>query len=268
MEKNNVNEIINALTVAGIEVDKSEKGICVRIMSFAGHDVLAYSVIASAEGITKAIMAVNTDDEVRRIWNKNKEMTLAQVKDLRDSIERAKGKAAKAVAEALNPRAGSARRIRNIVASLVLAQGETTLRDELRMAKLNVRPATEVFRDGRQAMAAVITGDALEDASLIIEHSRALLADFITRTVMRHGRSLRLENCTHEVIADGEAYVETFRNVYLRDEDGSVVTDASDHIPEGKDPIVFYGTDPDDLTFDELAEIATALSNNKYTVIE
>lgn len=152
------------------------------------------------------------------------------------------------------------RKVHNIVASLVMAEAERTLGDELRYLDAQTRPVLDVFRGGRQAMEALLLSDALRDARPIVEHMRALITEYIDDALRRTGSDdITLVDCTHECHTVDGTYIETFRRIYR--DDAGIAVEYSDHVPADTTPDTFYGDYLDAFSLDELVEIARALTN-------
>lgn len=152
------------------------------------------------------------------------------------------------------------KKVHNIVASLVMAEAERTLRDELRHLDAQTRPAHAIVEGGRRAMEALTLSDALRDARPIVEHMRSLITEYIDDALRRTGSDdVTVMSCTHECHTVDGIYVETIRRIY-RYHNG-IVVDYSHHVPEGSDPEPFYGDYLDAFSLDELVEIARALTN-------
>lgn len=163
------------------------------------------------------------------------------------------------------------KKVHNIVASLVMADAERTLRDELRYLNAKTRPVLDVFRGGRKAMEALLLSDALRDARPIVEHMRTLITEYIDDALRRTGSDdVTLErvtvtdgcttamSCTHECHTVDGIYVETIRRIY-RDDNG-IAVEYSHHVPEGMNPEPFYGDYLDAFSLDELVNIAMAIT--------
>lgn len=154
----------------------------------------------------------------------------------------------------------SAKKIHNIIASLILSEGERTLRDELRYLDTKTRPAHDIIEGGRRTMEALLLSDALRDARPIIEYMRNLITEYIDDALRRTGSDdVTVMSCTHECHTVDGIYVETIRRIY-RYHNG-IVVDYSHHVPEDMDPEPFYGDYLDAFSLDELVEIARALTN-------
>lgn len=164
------------------------------------------------------------------------------------------------------------KKVHNIVASLVMAEAERTLRDELRHLDAQTRPAHDIVKGGRKAMEALLLSDALRDAKPIVEHMRTLITEYIDDALRRTGSDdvtldfvaksggcTTVISCTHECCTVDGTYVETIRRIY-RDDNG-IAVEYSHHVPEGMDPQPFYGDYLDAFSLDELVEIARALTN-------
>lgn len=151
------------------------------------------------------------------------------------------------------------RKVHNIVASLVMAEAERTLRDELRYLDAQTRPVLDVFRDGRRAMEALLLSDVLGSGLPIINYMNALITEYIDNALRLLGDDVALTGCKHEYHTD-IIYVETFRRIY-RDAD-NIAVEYSDHLPEGTNPETFYGDYLDAFSLDELVQIAIALNKN------
>lgn len=151
------------------------------------------------------------------------------------------------------------KKVHNIVASLVMAEAERTLRDELRHLDAQTRPAHNIIEGGRKAMEALLLSDALRDARPIVEHMRTLITEYIDDALRRTGSDdVTLVDSTHECYTVDGTYVETIHRIY-RDDEG-IAVEYSHHVPEGSDPEPFYGDYLDAFSLDELVNIARAIT--------
>jgi predicted SnoaL-like aldol condensation-catalyzing enzyme len=164
------------------------------------------------------------------------------------------------------------KKVHNIVASLVMAEAERTLRDELRYLGAKTRPVLDVFHGGRKAMEALLLSDAIRSEHPIVEYMRSLIIEYIDDALRRTGSDdvaldrvtvtdgcTTVTSCTHECHTDDGTYIETFRRIY-RDDTG-IAVEYSDHVPADTTPDTFYGDYLDAFSLDELVEIARALTN-------
>lgn len=154
---------------------------------------------------------------------------------------------------------GISRKVHNIVASLVMADAERTLRDELCFVIAQTRSAHDIIEGGRKAMEALLLSDVLGSGLPIIDYMNALITEYIDNALRLMGDDVALTGCKHEYHTD-TVYVETFRRIY-RDADG-IAVEYSDHLPEGTTPETFYGDYLDAFSLDELVQIAIALNKN------
>lgn len=147
----------------------------------------------------------------------------------------------------------------NIVASLVMADAERTLWDELRYLDAKTRSAHDIIESGRKAMETLLLSDVLSSEKPLVEYMCNLIVEYIDDTLRRKGHDdITLLDCTHECHTADGVYVMTIRRVY-RDAD-NIAVEYSDHLPEGTAPDTFYGDHLDAFSIDELLAIATALN--------
>lgn len=152
------------------------------------------------------------------------------------------------------------RKVHNIVASLVMADAERTLRDELCFVIAKTRSAHDIIEGSRKAMEALLLSDVLSSEKPLVKYMRSLIIEYIDNALRRTGSDdVALTGCKHEYYTD-TVYVETFRRIY-RDADG-IVVESSDHLPEGTTTDTFYGEHLDAFSLDELVHIAIALNKN------
>ena len=156
---------------------------------------------------------------------------------------------------------GISRKVHNIVASLVMADAERTLRDELCFVIAQTRSAHDIIEGGRKAMETLLLSDVLSSEKPLVEYMRSLIIEYID-DALRHKShdDITLVDCTHECHTADGVYVMTIRRIY-RDAD-NIAIEYSDHLPEDTTPETFYGDYLDAFSLDELVQIAIALNKN------
>ena len=165
------------------------------------------------------------------------------------------------------------RKIHNIVASLVTGPLERTLRNELLGHYGVSSKASDVtsaaFSAARQAMEDRILDADLKAGDRAIKAARWSLIRIIDSYVPA-GRNLTFRDCTHEQYSDERTFVEHFKRLYRSPEyEDTILLEYSDHVDSVRKPLdsEWSTTRLEDFSFDELAEVVSALERGEYDVI-
>ena len=244
------------------------------VASESGYVPIGVTVLDKG-GILKAVAAAmdSLDEYTHTFWLRTQARfdTVADYHhQLRDGLTALRGLAGHLPEAEEEDRGTIARKCHNIIASLVMAGARSTLEEELQTFRGKaVSSAYDIMTEGRRAMEAVLTSEVTGDPQPIVHMACAMLADYIDKMMRKaKAKDLKLQGCTNEVHCTDGVYAATFARLY-RDENGSVIAECSDHVPDGTVPETFYGDAIDDAyTFDELADIAACLAAGKYTVVK